>query len=196
MTRAANSRSSTPISSFSRSLPTSTPASCCRRAKRNLAYSRLSRRLRVLKLNSFRDYREYLGENEAEIQNFINSISTNHTKFFREAHHFDHFREHVVKPLAQSSRKPAGANLVGGLLVRRGALHHCRRDRARCAAIVNAPRSAYARDGYRHRHSRQGGARRIRRWRGRGCARRISTSSFSAHAAPADGLWCRKSCAR
>src|SRR6187455_2382207 len=73
-------------------------------AKRNLAYGRLSRRLRVLKLNSFRDYREYLGENEAEIQNFINSISTNHTKLFREAHHFDHFRAHVVKPLAQSAQ--------------------------------------------------------------------------------------------
>ncbi len=73
-------------------------------AKRNLAYGRLSRRLRVLKLNSFRDYREYLGENEAEIQNFINSISTNHTKLFREAHHFDHFRQHVVKPLSQSSQ--------------------------------------------------------------------------------------------
>lgn len=70
-------------------------------AKRNLAYGRLSRRLRVLKLNSFKEYRDYLGANEHEIENFINSISTNHTKFFREAHHFEHFHTHVVMPLAR-----------------------------------------------------------------------------------------------
>jgi chemotaxis protein methyltransferase CheR len=73
-------------------------------AKRNLVYGRLSRRLRILKLNTFRDYREYLAGQEAEVQNFINSISTNHTKLFRESHHFDHFRAHVVKPLAQSAQ--------------------------------------------------------------------------------------------
>jgi chemotaxis protein methyltransferase CheR len=73
-------------------------------AKRNLAYGRLSRRLRILKLGSFREYRDYLVKNESEIQNFINSISTNHTKLFRESHHFDHFRTHVVKPIAQSAQ--------------------------------------------------------------------------------------------
>src|SRR5262245_52909866 len=73
-------------------------------AKRNLAYGRLSRRLRILKLNSFKEYRDYLTSNEPEIQNFINSISTNHTKLFRESHHFDHFRAHVVKPVAQSAQ--------------------------------------------------------------------------------------------
>jgi chemotaxis protein methyltransferase CheR len=70
-------------------------------AKRNLAYGRLSRRLRALKLTSFKQYREYLLENPDEIENFINSIATNHTKFFRESHHFDHFRTHVVAPLAR-----------------------------------------------------------------------------------------------
>jgi chemotaxis protein methyltransferase CheR len=72
-------------------------------AKRNLAYGRLSRRLRALKLTSFRQYREYLLENPEEIENFINSIATNHTKFFRESHHFDHFRTNVVMPLARES---------------------------------------------------------------------------------------------
>ena len=69
-------------------------------SKRNLAYGRLSRRLRALKLNSFRQYRDYLTSNPREIENFINSISTNHTKFFRENHHFEHFHAHVAKPLA------------------------------------------------------------------------------------------------
>jgi chemotaxis protein methyltransferase CheR len=71
-------------------------------SKRNLVYSRLSRRLRALGLTSFQDYRQYLAENNREIESFINSISTNHTKFFREGHHFDHFRTHVAVPFVQS----------------------------------------------------------------------------------------------
>jgi chemotaxis protein methyltransferase CheR len=78
-------------------------------SKQNLIYSRLSRRLRVLKLSSFRDYCEYIGSHPSEVENFINSISTNHTKFFREAHHFEHFRTHVAVPFAQATaRKPGG----------------------------------------------------------------------------------------
>ena len=60
--------------------------------KRNLVYSRLSRRLRVLGLTSFRDYRSYLAATPSELEGFLNAISTNLTKFFRESHHFDHFR--------------------------------------------------------------------------------------------------------
>jgi len=78
-------------------------------SKRNLVYSRLSRRLRTLGLSSFREYREYLAVHDAELEGFINAISTNLTKFFREAHHFDHFRMHVAVPFAQAAaRKPAG----------------------------------------------------------------------------------------
>jgi chemotaxis protein methyltransferase CheR len=78
-------------------------------SKRNLVYSRLSRRLRALRLPSFSDYCDYLAGNASELENFINSISTNHTKFFREAHHFDHLRSHVAVPFAQAAaRKPGG----------------------------------------------------------------------------------------
>jgi chemotaxis protein methyltransferase CheR len=78
-------------------------------SKENLIYSRLSRRLRALKLESFHDYCDYLAETPSEIENFINSISTNHTKFFREVHHFEHFRAHVAVPFAQAvTRKPHG----------------------------------------------------------------------------------------
>jgi chemotaxis protein methyltransferase CheR len=80
-------------------------------SKRNLLYSRLSRRLRILKLNSFREYREYLARDEREIENFINSISTNHTKFFREEHHFDHLRSHVVLPFAQAAKNTGNRRL-------------------------------------------------------------------------------------
>jgi chemotaxis protein methyltransferase CheR len=72
-------------------------------SKRNLLYSRLSRRLRALGLNAFSEYRELLDSDEREVENFVNSISTNHTKFFREAHHFDHLRTHVAVPFPQSA---------------------------------------------------------------------------------------------
>jgi chemotaxis protein methyltransferase CheR len=73
-------------------------------SKRNLIYGRLSRRLRALGITTFRDYRAYLmgGGGPSEMQNFINSISTNLTKFFRESHHFDHFRSTVVVPFASA----------------------------------------------------------------------------------------------
>lgn len=67
-------------------------------SKRNLVYSRLSRRLRFLNLQTFAEYRAFLAENPAEREGFINAISTNLTKFFREAHHFDHFREKIAAP--------------------------------------------------------------------------------------------------
>jgi chemotaxis protein methyltransferase CheR len=81
--------------------------------KRNLIYSRLSRRLRALGMTSFRAYREYLAspEGEDEIEGFINSISTNLTKFFRESHHFDHLRDRVALPFAQATSGKTGQRL-------------------------------------------------------------------------------------
>src|ERR1700684_1140145 len=65
-------------------------------SKRNLVYSRLSRRLRALGLRSFHDYRDHLEANGTELESFINAISTNLTKFFREPHHFEHLRTNVA----------------------------------------------------------------------------------------------------
>jgi chemotaxis protein methyltransferase CheR len=72
-------------------------------SKRNLVYGRLSRRLRALGMTSFRDYREYLAGSEGrqEIVKFVNAISTNLTKFFREIHHFEHLRTHVAVPFGR-----------------------------------------------------------------------------------------------
>jgi len=79
-------------------------------AKKNLLYGRLSRRLRALSLPSFEDYRQYLQENSGEeLQLFINALSTNHTEFFREAHHFEHFTSAVVAPFL--SAHPTGGKL-------------------------------------------------------------------------------------
>jgi chemotaxis protein methyltransferase CheR len=80
-------------------------------SKRNLVYSRLSRRLRTLGLRSFQDYRDYLAANSAELESFINAISTNLTKFFREAHHFEHLRTHVAAGFAQTAVRRSSARL-------------------------------------------------------------------------------------
>jgi chemotaxis protein methyltransferase CheR len=79
-------------------------------AKKNLLYGRLSRRLRTLGLPSFEDYRQYLKENSGEeLQLFVNALSTNHTKFFREQHHFEHFVSAVVAPFLAAN--PTGGRL-------------------------------------------------------------------------------------
>jgi chemotaxis protein methyltransferase CheR len=84
-------------------------------SKRNLLYGRLSRRLRALKMSAFSEYREYLDgpDGEVELERFINSISTNHTKLFREPHHFDHLRAHIALPYAQAIK----ANKAGRLRI-------------------------------------------------------------------------------
>jgi chemotaxis protein methyltransferase CheR len=57
--------------------------------KRQLVYSRLSRRLRQLKLRNFTEYCDLLAIAEApELEEFINAITTNLTSYFREDHHF------------------------------------------------------------------------------------------------------------
>ncbi|MEJ8811122.1 CheR family methyltransferase [Variovorax ureilyticus] len=67
--------------------------------KRQMVYSRLSRRLRELRLPEFSAYLEMLESTQDgdEWQSFINSLTTNLTSFFREAHHFPVLAEHVRK---------------------------------------------------------------------------------------------------
>jgi chemotaxis protein methyltransferase CheR len=67
--------------------------------KRQMVYSRLSRRLRELQLPEFSTYLELLeaSRDGEEWQAFINSLTTNLTSFFREAHHFPVLAAHVRK---------------------------------------------------------------------------------------------------
>jgi chemotaxis protein methyltransferase CheR len=63
--------------------------------KMNMVYSRLVRRLRALQLDSFETYCGLLEGDAAgdELGLFINAITTNLTRFFREPHHFEHLAE-------------------------------------------------------------------------------------------------------
>ena len=66
-------------------------------AKRTLVIARLSKIVRGMKLPSFEAYLDYLerqgGPDDA--QDFVNALTTNLTRFWREEHHFTHLVEHV-----------------------------------------------------------------------------------------------------
>ena len=58
-------------------------------SKKVLLISRISKRLKALKIDSPEEYYEIILKDEEELLNFINRITTNKTGFFREKHHFD-----------------------------------------------------------------------------------------------------------
>lgn len=59
-------------------------------AKEDMVYSRLARRLRATGLKSFQDYLALIRSGDkVEWEAFVNSLTTNLTDFFREAHHFE-----------------------------------------------------------------------------------------------------------
>lgn len=66
-------------------------------AKRTLVVSRLSKLVRALRIESFDDYLDYLDRagTEKDAQDFVNALTTNLTRFFREDHHFTHLVGYV-----------------------------------------------------------------------------------------------------
>lgn len=79
-------------------------------AKRTLVVSRLSKIVRALRLPSFDAYVDYLERNgsASDGQDFVNALTTNLTRFYREDHHFEHLRSHVASLIAS---KPRGTRL-------------------------------------------------------------------------------------
>jgi chemotaxis protein methyltransferase CheR len=75
-------------------------------SKANLVYSRLTKRLRALGLESFRDYCALVGSPAGadERAQMIAALTTNVTRFFREPHHFEHLKERLLAPLAEEIR--------------------------------------------------------------------------------------------
>ncbi len=69
--------------------------------KFNMFYSRLSRRLRFLKLGSFDEYCRVVSNDQdgKETSELINAITTNLTAFFRENHHFEYLSSTVLPEL-------------------------------------------------------------------------------------------------
>ena len=66
--------------------------------KFDMVYSRLARRLRATGDATFADYIRRLERNDhTEWETFVNSLTTNLTSFFREAHHFDLLKDHLTR---------------------------------------------------------------------------------------------------
>jgi chemotaxis protein methyltransferase CheR len=74
-------------------------------SKATLVYSRLAKRLRALGIKTFSDYCATVRENDNERNSMIAALTTNVTRFFREPHHFEHLRNEIISPLAESARK-------------------------------------------------------------------------------------------
>jgi chemotaxis protein methyltransferase CheR len=70
-------------------------------AKEDMVYSRLARRLRATGRRSFQDYLALIRSGDAaEWEAFVNSLTTNLTDFFREAHHF-----HILHDFLKTRRE-------------------------------------------------------------------------------------------
>ena len=67
--------------------------------KATLVRSRLARRLRDRGVMSYRAYIDLVRRDAAERRIMVEALTTNHTHFFREGHHFDHLRDHVMPQL-------------------------------------------------------------------------------------------------
>lgn len=72
--------------------------------KRTMLQSRLTRRLRTLKIATFREYADWIHTPqgmEEELREFVDLATTNKTSFFRESDHFDYLAHEVVPSLRQ-----------------------------------------------------------------------------------------------
>ena len=81
-------------------------------AKRTLVIARLSRILRTMRLPSFDSYVDFLESSQStadDAQEFVNALTTNLTRFWREEHHFDHLIGYVGELInsrtSQSSKR-------------------------------------------------------------------------------------------
>lgn len=75
-------------------------------SKANLVYSRLTKRLRSLGLESFAAYCDLIGSPDGadERAQMIAALTTNVTRFFRERHHFDHLERELLPDLLAHAR--------------------------------------------------------------------------------------------
>lgn len=74
--------------------------------KKDMVYGRLARRLRALDLTEVSQYIAYIQSEEgyAEVDDFINALTTNLTHFFREEHHFEHLST-LLNTLSKTHKK-------------------------------------------------------------------------------------------
>ena len=72
-------------------------------AKNHLIYTRLTRRLRALRMKDFGDYCAFMQSDAGaeERTQLLSALTTNVTQFFREKHHFDFLANEIMPALLQ-----------------------------------------------------------------------------------------------
>lgn len=76
-------------------------------AKRTMVISRLTKIVRALDLNSFDAYVDHLerqSDTAEDQQTFVNALTTNLTRFYREDHHFDHMLNYIQQVVSKKPR--------------------------------------------------------------------------------------------
>lgn len=75
--------------------------------KMPLVYSRLAKRLRTLRVRTFRHYCAFVSSSAGadERRLMVETLTTNVTRFFREKHHFEHLRQKVLPDLLDLARR-------------------------------------------------------------------------------------------
>lgn len=85
-------------------------------AKKTMLQGRLQKRLRILGIDSYSVYADYVFSakgKEEELFQMIDAVTTNKTDFFRESKHFDYLRD-VVLPELKSETKKSGWKKMKG----------------------------------------------------------------------------------
>ncbi|MAW78884.1 MAG: chemotaxis protein [Parvularcula sp.] len=76
-------------------------------SKSPLVYSRLAKRLRALRLKSFKEYCNFVQSDEgtSERREMMTALTTNVTHFFREPHHYEELKTRVAPSLLERARR-------------------------------------------------------------------------------------------
>ena len=72
-----------------------------------LVYSRLAKRLRALGMRSYAEYCQLIASDSGkdERHRMMAALTTNVTNFFREPHHFEHLRSHLLPRLLDEAKR-------------------------------------------------------------------------------------------
>ena len=72
---------------------------------RSILDSRIKERLREENLADVEDYYKLITSNKEEFKRFLDSVTTNLTRFFRNQPHFDAFVNYVIPHVIENKRK-------------------------------------------------------------------------------------------
>ena len=81
-------------------------------ANRSILESRLKERLREKSVDSVKTYYSTITTNKEEMKGFLDAITTNLTRFFRNQAQFDAFEKHVIPELINNIKKGSAGSTI------------------------------------------------------------------------------------